>query len=240
MIILVGTGHVFSLSSQIERIIYEKNPDIVCVELDENRYRALLVRREGKTAKQSEEVPILYKVLAKFQDTAAKWYNVHAGDEMLSALDTAKRLGIPYVFIDRDAQQVFRELWRKMTIREKFRLFFGSILGLLTTKKVLEREFEKMQSNYDSLLENLSRRFPTIKTILIDERNTFMVDRLTELTANYSTIVAIVGDGHIPGINKSLEEKGIEVETIRLKDLIKSDNDSTARFTVIYKSHMGP
>ncbi|NYT16361.1 MAG: hypothetical protein GKC02_10475, partial [Methanomassiliicoccales archaeon] len=34
MITLVGVGHVFQISAQVRRVIYEKRANAVCVELD--------------------------------------------------------------------------------------------------------------------------------------------------------------------------------------------------------------
>ena len=67
-------------------------------------------------------------------------------------------------------------------------------------------------------IEELSYHFPTIKTTIIEERDTFMSAKLLQISnmvgAYYSgmksdrnyTIVAIVGAGHCPGILKRLKE----------------------------------
>ena len=51
-------------------------------------------------------------------------------------------------------------------------------------------------------------------------------------------IVAIVGDGHIEGLNKILERNKIEIETIRLKDLLENaeSRKNEIHFTVEYET----
>ena len=239
MITLIGTGHVFNLKNKIEQIIHEKNPDIVCVELDKKRYNALLLQQKQNHQKNNTPQPFIYRLLAKFQDNAAKWYGVHAGDEMLTAIQTAEQMNIPVEFIDMDAQVLFKKMLKTMPTREKIRLILSSIGSLFATKNLVEKEMEKLQDNYEELMNEIGKKFPTIKNILIDKRNEYMVKRLQDLTENYGNIIAIVGDGHVQGMKKLIESKNIEVQTVRLKDLTKNKNGNkkegdTVSFTVTY------
>lgn len=232
---MVGTGHVFNLRSKIDQIIHEENPDVVCVELDEKRYHALLMQQRESHPRKNSSLPFIYRLLAKFQDTAAKWYGVHAGDEMLAALQSAKEMKIPVEFIDMDAQILFKEMLHSMPIKEKIRLLLSSVSSLFATKSMVEKELTKLQENYEQFLEEIGKKFPTIKNTLIDKRNVFMVERLQGLAERYSKIVAVVGDGHIPGMEKLLKSRNIEVEAIRLKDLIgNNDTGHTVTFKVTY------
>jgi len=76
MIILIGTGHVFNLSQQLLEIFDEKQPDIICVELDKQRYNALLAKKANPDAykKYEKKVPFIYKLLSKFQEGMANEY----------------------------------------------------------------------------------------------------------------------------------------------------------------------
>jgi pheromone shutdown protein TraB len=66
-----------------------------------------------------------------------------------------------------------------------------------------------------------------------------MTQKLTILTEEHEKVIAVVGDGHIPGVSRLLEEKNIKFETIRLSQLRNqgpSDADSsTASFSMEYK-----
>jgi pheromone shutdown protein TraB len=66
-----------------------------------------------------------------------------------------------------------------------------------------------------------------------------MAQRLFELHEKHQKIVACVGDGHVPGISKLLEEKQIPFQTIRLQELqnwkCPETNGSSAHFSFTYQ-----
>ena len=74
MITLIGTGHVFNLSSALIDIFDEKNPNVICVELDQQRLNALLLKKTDpeRYKEASKNNPFIYKILARFQDNMAK------------------------------------------------------------------------------------------------------------------------------------------------------------------------
>ena len=239
MITLIGTGHVFDISDSIRNILDDKSPDIICVELDAQRYNAIMLKKTNpeKYQEARKKTPFLYKMLGDFQDGIAKQYGVSAGDEMLSAIKYSQEHQLPFAFIDREARNLFQRMIKEMSISEKFRLFFSGFAGLFVSKKKVESEIEKLDRNFDSYLEQVSDKFPTIKRVLIDERNEFMTKKLLSLTSNYENIVAVMGDGHVPGIEKMLSEKNVEFNTIRLRDLRKKTDLKAvcASFSVNYK-----
>jgi pheromone shutdown protein TraB len=241
MITLIGTGHVFNLSQALLDIFEEKQPELLCVELDKQRYNALMLKQSDPEAykKSEKNVPILYKLLARFQEGMANEYGVTAGAEMLTTIDFAKNHQLPLAFIDMNAQHLFRKMLKKMTLREKFKLMFSGFGGLFVNKKRVEKELEKIDKNFDKYIEQIGEKFPTIKRVLIDERDYYMVQQLTTANEQYVKIIAVVGDGHIPGLSKLLDKKEIEYETIRLSELrsqkpVEHDS-STASFSMEYK-----
>ena len=241
MITLIGTGHVFNLSQALLNIFDEKQPELLCVELDKQRFNALMMKQSDPEGyKQHEKnVPLLYKLLARFQEGMANEYGVTAGAEMLTTINFAQSHQLPIAFIDMNAQNLFRKMLKKMTIREKFKLMFSGIGGLFVNKKRVEKELEKFEENFDEYINQIGAKFPTIKRVLIDERNYYMVQQLTTANEQYGKIIAVVGDGHIPGLSKLLEKKEIEFETIRLSELrgqkpVENDS-SSASFSLEYK-----
>jgi len=224
MIVLVGTGHVFDLSSKIVQLIEEKSPNLVCVELDEKRYGAII-----SPDKDSRNIPIMYRILSKFQQRVAEWYGTRVGEEMITAIEVAKRKGIDVEFIDMDAEEIFRKFWKNMSLREKLKIIFSGIFGLVGRRSTIEREINKFKDRVDEVIEEIGRNFPSIKKVLIDERNEHMARRLEELSKEYDRIIAFIGDGHVPGIEKHLRSRNIEVEVVRLRDLQDNTNIS---FTV--------
>ena len=241
MITLIGTGHVFDLTQPLLNIFEEKNPEIVCVELDKQRYNALMLKQSDPERYKNMEknVPVLYKMLARFQEGMAKEYGVTAGAEMLTSIKYANSHQLPVAFIDMNAQRLFSRMLKTMSFSEKIKLVFSGFGGFFVSKERVEKELDKFQENFDTYIEEIGKKFPTVKRVLIDERNIFMVQQLTAASEKYERIVAVIGDGHIPGIVKLLEKKSLSFETIRLSELrsqkIMDSKTSSASFSMEYK-----
>jgi len=242
MITLIGTGHVFNLSAAILNIFEEKEPEIIGVELDPQRYQAILLRNTDPatyhTAKKN--LPLIYKMLAQFQENMAEQYGVNAGDEMVTAIQYAQSHQLPVAFIDTNAQQLFTNMWNTMPFFEKMKLLLSGLTGFFVSKKRVEQELKNYQQNFDLYIQEIGKKFPTIKRTLIDERNEHMMLKLVALHEKHQKIIACVGDGHVPGISALLQEKQIPFETIRLvelQNLKTSESDgSSAHFSINYKS----
>ena len=241
MITLIGTGHVFNLSQALLNIFDEKQPEIMCVELDKQRFNALMMKKNNPEAykKTEKNLPIIYKLLSRFQESMANEYGVTAGDEMITTIDYAKSHQLPVAFIDMNAQRLFSRMLKSMSISEKFRLMFSGIGGLFISKKRVEKELNKLDGNYDTYIEQIGEKFPTIKRVLIDERNEYMVRQLSSASEQHEKVIAVIGDGHVPGISKLLEKKELTFEAIRLTDLRKqtptSNDTSSGSFSLEYK-----
>jgi pheromone shutdown protein TraB len=186
-----------------------------------------------------KNVPILYKLLARFQEGMAKEYGVTAGEEMLTAINYARNHQLPVAFIDMNAQHLFSRMLRSMSLSEKFKLMFTGFGGFFVNKKRMEQELKKLEKNFDTYIKQIGEKFPTVKRVLIDERDYYMVQQLTAANEQHEKIVAVIGDGHIPGISELLTKKEIEFETIRLSELRSQETDesdsATASFSMEYK-----
>jgi pheromone shutdown protein TraB len=241
MIILIGTGHVFDLSSALLRILDEKNPDVVCVELDKQRYNALMMKLSNPQGYKSagRQLPFVYRLLARFQDSMASEYGVTAGNEMLTAIDYAQGHQLSVEFIDMNAQYLFTKMLKSMSLSEKFKLLLSGFGGFFVSRKHVEKELRQFEKDFDSYIEQVGKKFPTIKRVLIDERDHYMAQQLAEINEQHERVVAVMGDGHIPGVSESLKSKDVEFEMIRLRELRSqkpSESDSTtASFTTEYE-----
>lgn len=211
MITLVGVGHVFAISENVKSIIKSKMPQVVCLELDLGRYRSLISRDRPRP------VPLQYRILAYFQRRMASKFESEVGDEMIAAATAAQEIGAKLALIDMDVGRVFALLWKRMSFREKLHLLGGAFVGLLASRQTVEREIDRYEGNEERYIEVLGKEFPTIKQVLIDDRNKHMAARLASLSGQHGNIVAIVGDGHIPGLLDNLKQ--VEVETVRLREL---------------------
>jgi pheromone shutdown protein TraB len=213
MITLIGVGHVFDLAGRLRNEIISRTPGLVCIELDRGRFQALLERQTTQAA----GVPIMYQMLAAFQQRMAEQYGTQVGDEMLAAAETARELKAGLAFIDLEASQVFQEFWGGMSLKEKVKLMLASFMGLFAGRRSVEKEVEHFEQNPQDYIEAFSKEFPSAKRILIDKRDEHMAQRLREFQPRFEKIVAVVGDGHIEGMSRRLAD--LNPEIVRLASL---------------------
>jgi len=238
MITIIGTGHVFNLTQGLIETFDERQPDILCIELDRQRFNALMLKQTDpeKYKQAGKNLPPIYKMLARMQEGLAEEYGVQPGQEMLTTIHYAQTHQIPIEFIDMNAQKLFSKMLKKMSIREKIRLLFSGFGGLFVSKKKVESELNDIQDNFDTYINQISKKFPTIKKILIDDRNQYMVNQIKRLNERYQTLIAVVGDGHVPGLGELLKKENIDFDTIRLSQLRKisemEKDPSSASFSI--------
>ncbi len=236
MITLVGVGHVFQLRQRVELLVEHRRPDLVCIELDEDRYHYIRQReREGKYPSMT------VALLARFQTRTAEMFGSTVGDEMIAAVDAAQGLGAPQEFIDMDGYTVLQKLRREMTLRERFWAFVAAIGAQFISKKRIERELQEYEENPEAYEEELERKFPTFKRVLIDDRNSFMAGRIAQSSTTHPSVMAFVGDGHVRGITQHLDQWGLDHEVIRLSEIRQEDltkepaeGDAGTKVTISY------
>ncbi|MCL5437510.1 MAG: TraB/GumN family protein [Candidatus Thermoplasmatota archaeon] len=211
LITLVGVGHVFDIGSSVKSIIFQSRPAAVCLELDEERLVGLMMRERGSSHS------MVYRSLGDFQSKIAKRYGTTVGSEMLAAHEAASLLGIPVYCIDMNASEFFNKAFRSMSLREKIYLALNSITARFAGRRKIEGEIEQFQENDAEYINEFGKRFPTLKRVLIDERNAFMASKLREIAAEKIDVVAVIGDGHVDGVRKLIAD--LPVKVIRLKEL---------------------
>ncbi len=100
-IVLVGTAHVSRESvEEVRRVIGEEAPDRVCVELDEGRYASITQGNSwqnlniGKVLREGKGFLLMANlVLASFQRRMGSELGVRPGEEMLAAIQAARKKG---------------------------------------------------------------------------------------------------------------------------------------------------
>jgi len=216
MITLLGVGHVFDIGGRVKEVIRDRMPNVVCVELDDYRYFALTHKEE-----QHGWEPPMHMLLAAFQRRIAKMYKVQVGSEMLAAVDAAKEVGARVAFIDMESNLVFKRIMEEMTFEEKVRFMVSLFLGFFVRKKDVERELERFQADMSTdVMTTFGKEFPSIKRVLIDERNQYMAAIIRELGKTHERIVVVIGDGHVKGIQALIKDNFKDrVEVIRLKEV---------------------
>jgi len=214
MLTLIGVGHVFDIAARLKGEIAARAPEVVCLELDKERFQALIDR---KAHPRERGGPVMYQMLSSFQQRIASQYGTEVGDEMLAAAEAARDLKAQIALIDINASQTFTEFWGGMSLKERVKLMVAAVVGMFAGKRGVEKEVERFEENPDDYMEAFSKEFPSAKRILIDKRDLAMADRLKELSGRFGKIVAVIGDGHVDGMSRHLA--ALKPEIIRLHQL---------------------
>jgi pheromone shutdown protein TraB len=97
----------------------------------------------------------------------------------------------------------------------------SSVRGLFTgrrrARQAVEDELARYSHDPDKALMELGRRFPTVRRVVIDERDDFMARRIRTGLAGIGLGIAVVGDGHVPGLLRRLHD--VEITPYRLPDV---------------------
>jgi pheromone shutdown-related protein TraB len=213
-LVLVGTAHVSKASvEEVEQAIEEHKPDVVAVELDDKRYDVLVNKKKW------EETPITDMIrggkaffflaqvfLASIQRRLGKEFGAEPGSEMLAAIKSAESREIKVELVDRDITITLKKAWRTMGFREKFRLFWEFSKAMVGYSDEEEIDLEEIM-NEDAItmmIEELSKIAPSVTRILVFERDAYIAKKLSILSEEGNKVVAVVGAGHLKGIQENL------------------------------------
>jgi pheromone shutdown-related protein TraB len=213
--VLVGTAHISKDSVAIVKaVIQDEQPDTVCVELDEQRHRALRNPRHWESLNlvqvlRQGQAPFLLAnlTLASFQKRMGLQTGVKPGAELAAAAETADQMGIELQLVDREIRTTLLRAWRKAGFWKKMQLFSTLLVSLFDTQELDEEELTRLRQTdtLSAMLDEMSEILPAVKTILVDERDTFMAYRICRSPGN--KVVAIVGAAHMPGIVQKLGQE---------------------------------
>jgi len=212
-IYLVGTAHVSRESAElVGRIIAEQLPDAVCLELDEKRYDALAHRKSWELLDLKEILRrrqlatlLINLLLASYQKKLGDKLGVRPGSELLAAAQKAEELKIPVALCDRDVRITMRRAWRATPWHRKLMLLATLLAGMFDRSEISEESLRELRNTdlLSELLAQLGRELPELKQVLIDERDTFLAERIKQTPG--TKLVAVVGAGHVAGIKTALQ-----------------------------------
>lgn len=213
-IILIGTAHVSRASVDlVRRVLDTEKPDCICVELDEKRYDSLSRRKRWETQNLKE---IIYKkqlstllanlILAAYQKKLGAQLGVVPGAELLEACTVAKENNTPLALCDRDARVTMRRAWHATSFFKKSYLLASLLTSLFDRTEITEEKLSELKETdaLSELMLELGEALPELKRVLIDERDTFLAEKIKAASGKH--IVAVVGAGHVAGIKKALYE----------------------------------
>lgn len=213
-ILLVGTAHVSMESAElVERVITEESPDTVAVELCEARYQALRQKnrwQETNIIKVIREkkafVLLMNLILAYFQRKLGRNLGIRPGEEMLRAVQAAEKTGASVHLADRDIRVTLSRTWRLMGLWGKLKLLAQLLVSSGGLDDLTAEDVEELKKKdvLEALLQEIGESMPAIRSVLIDERDRYLAEMIRNSPGN--KVVAVVGAGHVPGIQRYWEE----------------------------------
>ena len=209
---LVGTAHVSQKSIEDVRSAIEGfQPDIVGVELDRGRYVSLTQETPEPSVtdilKGGNFGRLLVQwVLTYIQQRIGAETGVKPGAEMLAAIEEAEKHQKPVALIDRDIQITLGRFWGRMGIWEKIKLVGALIYSLVSVEdqEIDVDEFTN-QDVVSAAMEEFRKFSPRGAQALIDERDAYLAHQILMLGNRYERVLAVVGAGHIRGVQRYLD-----------------------------------
>jgi pheromone shutdown-related protein TraB len=213
-IIILGTAHISKQSvDDVRNVIEQEKPDQVCVEIDESRYKSLTQQDIWKNLnitqvlKQGKGFLLLANlILASFQKRIGLDLGIKPGAEMIEAINTARDMDIPFTLSDRELQITLKRAWAKSGFWKKFKMLAVMLASIFSSQKLSEEEIEqlKKKSALQGMLEELSQYLPSVKEVLIDERDIYLATKVFQ--SEGKKVVTVVGAGHVPGMIERLKK----------------------------------
>ncbi len=207
-ITLIGTAHVSQDSvDEVAKAIDEIGPDRICVELDIGRYKSKTEPQGWESLniktilKENKGFLMLANMaLSSYQKKLGEQMGVSPGDEIMRAAQLATERDIPLSFCDREIQVTFKRAWRLSNGWNKIKLISSLLTAVFSNEEISNEEIEKLKETnvLQSMLDEMAAELPTIKKVLIDERDQYLASNI--FTAEGTKIVAVVGAGHAPGL----------------------------------------
>jgi len=209
---LVGTAHVSQKSVEdVRSAIEEFQPDIVGVELDRGRFISLTEETAdppiSEILKGGNFGQLLVQwVLAFIQQRIGAEAGVKPGAEMLAAIEEAEAHQKPIALIDRDIRITLSRFWGKMRIWEKVKLI-GALLYSIVGVSGEEIDVDALtnQDVVSAAMEEFRKFSPRGAQALIDERDAYLAHQILMLNGRYERVLAVVGAGHIQGVQRYLD-----------------------------------
>lgn len=221
-IIVVGTAHVSKSSvDEVRSTIREARPDAVAVELCQARYEVM--KNPGtwqnmdifKVIKEKKAAFLMANlVMSSFQRRIGEKLGVRPGDEMRAAIEEAQANGMEVVLVDRNVQVTLARTWRTLSFWEKMKLIYASLAAIFEADDLGEDDIEKLKEKdmLTTAVEEMARHAPTIKEVLIDERDAYMARKIADIPS--AKVVAVVGAGHMKGISGQIEHPCADLDRL--------------------------
>ena len=213
IVYLVGTAHVSEESIRdVERIIDSVKPNVVAVELCEQRLQALKEEKKWGETEITDVIKsgrmylfLLQLLLSNFQRRVGSNVGVKPGAEMMKAMEIAGSRGIQVALVDRNIGVTLKRALSSLSLWEKLKLFSGLLQGAIFGEEIDKELIEKLKEKdvLEEMMDELAQEMPSLKKTLVDERDEYIALSLSSINAG--KVVAVLGAGHLSGVRRNLE-----------------------------------
>ena len=215
LVTIIPTAHVSKNSAEMaEAAINEIQPDCICIELDEDRYKSLSDPKKYRQTNISKVIKdkkvafmLVNLILGNYQKRISKQLGTSSGGEMLVGIRKSKELGCPLVLADRKIQTTFKRIWAALTLKDKLRMIYIIISSLFEDEEISEDDLLKLQQQdaLNAALAEVSKAFPALSEVLVTERDKYIASKIRN--APGKNVVAIMGAAHTIGVQKYIMEE---------------------------------
>ena len=203
---IIGTSHIAKQSlDEVKRTIEEEKPDIIALELDEQRLYSLMSRKKPKASiynigRIGFKGFIFSLIGAWAEKKLGEIVGVSPGDEMKTAVRLARKNKIRIALIDQNIEVTLKRFSKALSWREKWNFIADLFKAFILRKKEIEFDLSTVPDEkiIKKMINHVKKRYPNIYRVLIEERNIIMADNLSKLMDlnKDKKIVAIIGAGH--------------------------------------------
>lgn len=208
-ITVVGTAHVSQESKEeVWKAIEEEEPDTVCVELDENRLKSLREESGWRDLDVTEAIRegngkllLLNLLLSIYQRQLGLQQGMKPGEELLEGINIAEEKGLEYALVDQDINVTLNRAISSLSIWDKVKL----AASLMASGEEMNVEELKEDNLINTLVQQLEEEFPELSRVFLDERNTYMAEKILE--EDFESAVVVVGAAHVEGLIGELKKE---------------------------------
>ena len=210
-ITIVGTAHISQESrDEVRDTIETVRPDLVAVELDQSRFDSLRDDSGWKDLEISEAIRdgkgnllLLNLILSIYQRKLGLEEGMKPGAELMAAVDRAEEMDIEYALVDQDINKTLNRAISSLSPLDKLRLVASMILP--SDEEEMDIDSLKDGDMLGTLIQELEDEFPELKRVFLDERNSYMAEKLLE--KEFDSAVVVVGAAHVEGLKEELKKE---------------------------------
>ncbi|KAJ4981168.1 hypothetical protein NE237_032005 [Protea cynaroides] len=224
---VVGTAHVSRESCrEVQAIIGYMKPQVVFLELCSNQV-AILTPQNLQVPTMKEMVDMWKKknmntfgiLYSWFLAKVANKLEVFPGSEFRVAFEEAMQYGGKVILGDRPVHITVRRTWGKTSLWHKAKFLYSILFQAVFLPS--PEELNKMLKEMDDVdmltlvIQDMSKAFPTLMETLVYERDLYMSSTLLRVASEHTSVVAVVGKGHLQGIKQHWKQH------VDVKDLLE-------------------